>query len=166
MWTTDTATVLRNKSWCCWCWCCCLRNSLSFCSFCVSFPLSALSPLLRAPDCTWFSNYFSLQQVVPSCKHAFLQTSLRRSSGLPTGPDPSSSSPYERFLGTRPSSIQRTWPYHSVCVAWVYMEGMHVLSCITLLETIKWTGCSESIPCGRCVNVFPAYSRCRYDRQF
>ena len=75
----------------------------------------------------------------PVASMSLLQTSLKRSLGLPTGLDPDSSSPYNRSLGIRPSSIRCTWPSHLSlrCLRRANIEGISALSSTSFFETLS-----------------------------
>ena len=89
---------------------------------------------------TWSSASNSqLSAVRPVASMSLLQTSLKRSLGLPTGLNPSYSFPYKRSLGILPSSIRRTWPIHLSlrCLRRVYIVEIPALSSIVLLEILS-----------------------------
>ena len=110
-------------------------SAFSFVSPARSAWLHVVFHLLRS---SVSSSQLSAGRLVASM--SLLQTSLKRSLGLPTGLDPSSSSPYRRSLGIRPSSIRQTWPnYLSLrCLRRVYIEGIPALSSTALLETLSF----------------------------
>ena len=104
-------------------WGCYPRSILSLCSLYVGlgFQLS-LQVVFHLTRSSASSSQLSVGRPVASM--SLLQTFPKRSLGLPTGLDLSSSSPYKRSLGILPSSIRCTRPYLAYPSA-LSEEGVH-----------------------------------------